>query len=227
MGLKFTFIFIIITFLMPLVFLFASIYLIAFLYKLATGEFKRVLTRTEMNKAPWTFVVPMLLFWVAAPILWRIYLDGKTPTEIGLLLGTNPFLYFSISIILGLLFGCIASRIGEERTSKESTLLLVFAFLLVAITEESIVRLFVAGRLLEIWGILPATLVSSIYFVIIHLQHPEISHAKAGLMIQYLIFVFGVGIYLALLYFYSHSIWPPVVSHLVINCISNLNLKKV
>ena len=166
--------------------------------------------------------VPMLLFWVAAPILWRIYIDGKTAAEIGLHIGINPLLYFSISIILGLLIGYIASCIGEKSTTKKSYPFLIFTFLLVAITEESIVRLFVAGRLLEIWGILPATLISSIYFLILHLQHPEVSVAKPGLMIKYLIFVFGIGIYLTLLYFYSHSIWPPLISHLIINCISNL-----
>ena len=164
----------------------------------------------------------MLLFWVAAPILWRIYIDGKTTTEIGLHIGINSFLFFGISIIFGLLIGYIALCIGEKRIVKESNLFLVFTFLLVAITEESIVRLFITGRLLEIWGILPATLISSIFFVLLHLHHPEVSVAKPGLMFQYLIFVFGVGIYLTLLYFYSHSIWPPLISHLIINYISSL-----
>lgn len=225
MSIESPFIFIIITFLMPFVFLFASIYLVALLYKLATGEFKKVLTRTEMNKAPWTFVVPMLLFWVVAPILWRIYIDGKTPAEIGLLMGTKPLLYFSISVILGLILGYIAAHMGEKTIPKESVLFLVSAFILVGITEESIVRLFIAGRLFEFWGFLPATLISSIYFVILHLQHPEVSGVNSRLMIQYLILVFGVGIYLALLYFYSKSIWPPFISHLIINCVSNLYYK--
>lgn len=223
MSIESSFLFIITTFLMPFAFLFVSIYLIALLYKLATGEFKKVLTRKEMNKAPWTFVVPMLLFWVVAPILWRIYIDGKTLAEIGFIMGANPLLYFSISIVLGLILGYIAAHMGEKTIPKESILFFVSAFTLVAITEESIVRLFVAGRLFEIWGLFPATLISSIYFVIIHLQHPEVSLAKPGSMIQYLFFVFGVGIYLALLYFYSKSIWPPFISHLIVNCVSNLH----
>ena len=52
MSIESPFIFIILTFLMPFVFLFVSMCLTALLYKLATGEFKKVLTRTDMNKAP-------------------------------------------------------------------------------------------------------------------------------------------------------------------------------
>jgi hypothetical protein len=129
------FIFIVTTFLMPFVFIFISIFLIAFLYKLATGEFKKVLSRKEMQKAPWTFLIPMLLFWVAAPILWRIFIDGKSLAEIGFSMGTKPLFYFSLSVVLSLFFGYLASRMGEKVISKESTL----------------------------------------YFVIFHLQHPEVS----------------------------------------------------
>ena len=66
----------------------------------------------------------MLLFWVTVPILWRIYIDGKTPAEIGLLVGAKPPLYFSISVILGLILGYIASCMGEKRNVKESNLFL-------------------------------------------------------------------------------------------------------
>jgi membrane protease YdiL (CAAX protease family) len=219
------FIFIVTTFLMPFVFIFMSIYLIAFLYKLATGEFKKVLSRAEMQKAPWTFLFPMLLFWVAAPILWRIFIDGKSLAEIGFSMGTKPLFYFSLSVVLSLFIGYLASRMGEKVISKESTLYFISSFVLVALTEESLMRLFVGGRFYDIWGLIPATLISSIYFVIFHLQHPEVSISKPGKMIPYLLSVFGVGVFLALLYFYSHSIWPPFISHLIINCVSSSNFE--
>lgn len=216
--LKSRLIFIVSTILLSITFILLSFISTAGLYKTVIGENVKIIGQTELQKAPWIIVISLFTFWVIIPVMWRIFIEKNAFNKLGLSFGNKPILSWIIAIILSIIIGFIAS-FGDSQTSNNSTnsiIFIIFTLNLIAFTEEFLLRFFIAGRIAKIGSINLAIVISSLFFTFLHFQAPVHS------LIPYLIFVFGTGIYLSFLFFHFNSIWICIISHFVINFVSNL-----
>ena len=69
------FVYVISTILLTVVFFFLSLISIVGLYKLVTGETKRVIGQIELQKEPFIIVISFLIFLVIIPIIWRFFVE--------------------------------------------------------------------------------------------------------------------------------------------------------
>ncbi len=117
---------------------------------------------------------------------------------------------FCILFILGIVF--ILLKIFDEIEfidfdfNGTKLLASIFLFVLVAISEELIIRGYILKNLLQSFSIEIALLLSSILFVLMHLFNPEISWIG-------IINLFFAGIILGLIYMITDSIWYPILAH--------------
>jgi membrane protease YdiL (CAAX protease family) len=188
----------------------------AVLYKLVTGDTTKVIGQAELQKAPWIVTVSFVLFWVIAPVIWRIFVEKEIFNKIFLSFGSKSIFSWFMAIVGSIVLGLIAS-LGDSQSStnpSKSLLFVILNLLLIAITEEFIFRFFIAGRIAKIGGVVLAVLLSSLLFTFYHLQAPVEN------LIPYLIFVFCTGAYLSFLFFRFKSIWICIFAHWTINFIS-------
>lgn len=111
-----------------------------------------------------------------------------------------------------------------------SDMLLVFSIIVSTfgsvIYEETIYRGVIQTTFYQKWlgspkGLFKVAIVSALYFGLSHLIG-LVSGANPILTITLSIYTIGLGIFLSALLVYSKSIWPAIVTHWLINCISGL-----
>lgn len=191
-------------------------------YKLVTGDTKKFITQNDLKKTPLLFFSTYMFFWVIVPILYRIYtetLPGRQAALVTIVYGgriENWILFASISLLIGFL----ASQISSDQSHFppwSRFFYMSYAFLLVALAEEFMFRFFMVGRLVYIFYPYLAIAIPSLIFLLFHLQTPS---GKTN-RIFYFVYVFLVGVFLGYEFYFIKSIWICVLSHFVINLVSN------
>ncbi len=93
--------------------------------------------------------------------------------------------------------------------------------LLAPLAEEMVFRGLVYRLLAERRGVMQAVFVSSVLFALIHLPYWWLSGSKPGFALWLsLLEIFGIGILLAGLFQWKHSIWMPFIYHAANNFMS-------
>jgi membrane protease YdiL (CAAX protease family) len=93
----------------------------------------------------------------------------------------------------------------DDISLMTAALMILLAGILVPIAEELIFRGFLYNFLKERWGVWPGVFISALVFAIIH------GNVIVGVT------AFFLGIILAILYEYSHSLWTSILFHAVNN----------
>jgi len=205
---------------------FACVCLVLFLisqvigFRAATGDKKKLITQEDIKKIPGIFLLSSLLFYVAIPIIWRIWVEKASVFSLGLFGSSKNIFYWFLWIGFSLFIGFVASQLGGDRQKRPSWkqfIFLIYVYLLVGVTEEFIFRFFLAGRFALIFNMWIAIGISTLFFTFLHLQTPSVGTKR----IYYILYVIMTSVFLGFEYFYFQSIWICVISHFLINLISN------
>lgn len=153
-----------------------------------------------------------LLIWVAPVLLYLRYVDGVRPLD---------YLKLTHHVRRGLLIAAALTavnalgsmlRFGPPHLSMERVTWnsVVGTSLLVGFIEEIPYRGFMLQKFTERVGFWPATLMTSLLFLAIHLPGWMALHTlRADMAVT----VFVIGAVLAIAFRYSGSLWAPIVAH--------------
>ena len=160
-----------------------------------------------------------LLIWPLPVFLYLRHIDHRDPMEY-LKLKENWKRGFIIGIVLSLVnfFGSMM-RFGAPHPSMRSLTWnsVLGTSLLIGFIEEVPYRGFILQKFEERYGFAVATLLSSLLFLSIHLPGWISLHLlKAESVIS--VFIFGVA--LAIIFRYGKSLWAPVITHSLNDCIA-------
>jgi len=153
-----------------------------------------------------------LAVWVLPVFLYLIYVDGVNPVEY-LKLKQN----WKRGVILGIVLSAInlfggMIRFGVPHPSAQSLTWnsVVSTSILIGFIEEIPYRGFMLQKFSERYGFWIAMLVSSIFFLGIHLPGWISLHL---LKVSSVVFVFLFGLVMAIVFRYAKSLWAPIITH--------------
>lgn len=160
-----------------------------------------------------------LLTWALPVFLYLRHIDHRDPIEY-LKLKENWKRGFIIGIVLSIVnfFGSVM-RFGAPHPSMGSLTWnsVLSTSLLIGFIEEVPYRGFILQKFEERYGFAVATLLSSLLFLSIHLPGWISLHL---LKAESVIFVFIFGVAMAIIFRYGKSLWAPVITHSLNDCIA-------
>ena len=175
-----------------------------------------------------TFFVGELCFCTAAvgvAVILRRWLDRRSVASLGLSLRGPWYRPLAVGIFLGAAMPCLIFALDEAFGFSHVTSIAslgggtaeiwrwIPVFVLVAFAEETSVRGYILQNLWEEWGIVPAAVVTSLLFAVIHLGNPN-SQANVAFTIAGLL-AFSVWQCVGIIW--TRSLWLAVGVHFAWN----------
>ena len=160
-----------------------------------------------------------LLLWVVPVVLYLSLVDHVDPVEY-LRLSTLRGRGVAVAIVVTVLnFAGSVARFGVPHPTLQSLTWnsVLGTSLMVGVIEEIPYRGFMLRKFTERIGRWPATLITSLLFVSIHVPGWIALHV---LSVDRIVMIFVFGVTMSLIVMYSRSLWAAIIAHSANDCLS-------
>jgi len=187
-----------------------------------------LITRETIETYPTVLYLVIGSFAMAALLfaLWIKYFERRSFAGVGLALGPLAGRFYIRGFAVGLLMGVavvftvwllggygLESDTGFSAVDLAPVLIMMFAFLLQAGTEEVVFRGWMLGRIAERFGIWAGIIGNSLLFTLMHVQFGESAETSASRVIIFALGTLLFSVFLSLMAIREKSIWGAAAWH--------------